>query len=438
MLSVDWDEWEGSESLPTLLPLVLPYAESLGLDEADFSPQEWIDTLRGDCPDASFLIERMGRLPGNDFTREKAYDLLDVPLRLAPGPSTPARGSDVFPVDEIFFHSEQLARHRPDLAEEIERPPVAITEMSTADGRRLIDLARRSMVTRSRDLDGFAQADPEDARWVDCGSGLAFGLLGLRPRRRLLLESSYAALTLKNGVPIGYVLVSALFGSAEVAYNVFETFRGAEAAHVLGRVLAMAHAVFGCDTFSVDPYQLGYGNAEGLASGAWWFYYKLGFRPRDAEVKRLLQRELRAMKEDPRHRSSIQTLEGLASANLYFEARDSRADIIGEIPLGAIGVAISRWLAENYGADRERGLRECAAQAGTALGVDPADLDPAEKLWWNRWSPVVAAIDAASWPAAERRALARVILAKGGRHESDYVGRFDAHSRLRSALLELT
>jgi len=39
-------------------------------------------------------------------------------------------------------------------------------------------------------------------------------------------------LTLKNGVPIGYVLASGLFGSSEVMYNVFETFRGGESARI--------------------------------------------------------------------------------------------------------------------------------------------------------------------------------------------------------------
>ena len=34
---------------------------------------------------------------------------------------------------------------------------------------------------------------------------------------------------LEAGLPIGYVLASSLFGSTEIAYNVFETFRGAEA-----------------------------------------------------------------------------------------------------------------------------------------------------------------------------------------------------------------
>ena len=35
-------------------------------------------------------------------------------------------------------------------------------------------------------------------------------------------------LTLKNGVPIGYVLISAINASSEIAYNVFETWRGGE------------------------------------------------------------------------------------------------------------------------------------------------------------------------------------------------------------------
>ena len=63
----------------------------------------------------------------------------------------------------------------------------------------------------------------------------------MTPERRLLLESMHGALTMKNGVPIGYVLFSSLFDSTEVAFNVFDTFRGAEAAHVLSRALAVGH-----------------------------------------------------------------------------------------------------------------------------------------------------------------------------------------------------
>ncbi len=437
LLSISWEEWDNRAHLLDVLPHALPYTETLALDEVERTEREWIEELRGDTADAAFLIGRLGQLAGSEFTREKTYDLLDVPLRLEPAANTPARGSDVFPVTDIACQRTPLRRSRPDLRQDVLRPPVSIEPLSRARGQRLVDLARRAMVTRARDLDGFAHANPDDARWVDCGDGLAFGLLGLRPQRRLMLESSYAAVTLKNGVPMGYVLISALYGSAAIAYNIFETFRGAEAARVFGRVLAMARAVFGCDTFSIDPYQLGYGNAEGLASGAWWFYYKLGFRPRSAYVKRLVRDETRAMKRDPGHRTALGTLEELASENLYFQLDAPRDDVIGEIALGEIGLAMSRWLAQHYGADRERGLRECSARAAELLEVDTHDFSPAQRLWWARWSPIVCAVDAATWSKRDRRKLAAVVLAKGGRHESDFAPLFDAHTRLKEDLLAL-
>ena len=49
--------------------------------------------------------------------------------------------------------------------------------------------------------------------------------------------------------------------------------------------VGLLRALFGCDSFAIDPYQLGHHNAEGLSSGAWWFYYKLGFRPIDPAAR---------------------------------------------------------------------------------------------------------------------------------------------------------
>jgi hypothetical protein len=43
----------------------------------------------------------------------------------------------------------------------------------------------------------------------------------------------------------------------------------------------------------------------------------------------------------------------------------------------------------------------------------------------------------ARWSPDERRALVDVIRAKGARRESDFVERFDRHSRLRAAVRAL-
>jgi hypothetical protein len=66
------------------------------------------------------------------------------------------------------------------------------------------------------------------------------------------------------------------------------------------------------------------------------------------------------------------------------------------------------------------------------------DLSPGERLAWRRWAPLVAVLPGLDrWSLKDRKALARVVLAKGGRRESDFVRTFDAHSRLRTAIRRL-
>ena len=44
----------------------------------------------------------------------------------------------------------------------------------------------------------------------------------------------------------------------------------------------------------------------------------LGFRPRDAEARRVHRKELAGMRRDPEHRSSLATLRMLSAQNLYW------------------------------------------------------------------------------------------------------------------------
>ncbi len=440
-LSIDWSEFEGQDRLHELLPLLVTPSEAPALDEFDYTTREWIARLRqpGES-DAALVIRLFERIPADNFWREQLFESLDTPMRISPGRDTPCRTTARFETaGPVHFQTAALSRDRPKLARAIARRPSAVRSLSAARGRRLIDLAREAMVTRSRDLDVFANADPRDVRLVDCGGGLQFACIGVRPERRLLLESVYGFLTLKNGVPIGYVLASALFGSSEIAYNVFETFRGAEAGKVYGCVLSMARQLFGSENFSIDPYQLGHHNPEGLGSGAWWFYYKFGFRPRDAAVRRVLRGELRRMRADPSHRSSLATLKQLVVAPLFWYSGEERGDILGRFPLGRIGLAVSGYLTRRFGGRRQHGLRTCEREAAELLGVrSMGEFSAGERVAWRRWSPLLLILPGiASWSARERRELVRVVRAKGGRRESDFVRRFDRHRRLRRALVKL-
>jgi hypothetical protein len=217
---------------------------------------------------------------------------------------------------------------------------------------------------------------------------------------------------------------------------VFETWRGAEAAAVYGRVLAMSAQLFGADSFMVPPYQLGHDNDEAIDSGAWWFYRKLGFLPRDRGVLARIRSEERRMQANPRARSSPATLRRLAAQPVFFHAGPARDDVLGVLPLPAVGLAVTDSLARRFGADRERGGRECAAEAERMLGASPDESWPqGERMAWRRWAPLVCLLPGlADWSPEEKIALAQVVRAKGGQRESDFVAAFDRHLRLRSAL----
>ena len=295
------------------------------------------------------------------------------------------------------------------------------------------------MITRARDLYAFQHGDPDDVRLIDYGDGLQFAAIGLRPEYRLLLDTVYGFLTLKNGIPTGYVLSRSYFNSSEVAYHVFETFRGGESALIYGRALAMLRHLFGADAFTVEPYQMGYNNEDAQKSGAWWFYYKLGFRPLDPAVKRLIRTELTRIRRNPAHRSSWATLNELSSKNMFFYLGKPRKNIRGIISLGNIALAVSSYLGQRFGSERERGLRVCENEAAQLLGVGSfRGFTTTERLAWQRWSPVILALPGVEhWSRKEKRDLVEVARAKGGRRESDYVRLFDAHRRLRRALLKL-
>jgi hypothetical protein len=419
---------------------MLPYSETLALDQHACGAQEWLKLLKGsDETDAAFLLRRVRLLHPSAFGRETLYEQLDVPLRLSPGPDTPSRTRARHDVCPPVFQVHPLDRSRPSLRRELRLSPLAVRTVSPRDGEKLINLARESMVVRARDLDNFIHADPNDVRIFEFDGSLRFACFGLIPERRLMIESVYGMLTIKNNVPIGYALASGLFGSSEVMYNIFETYRGGESARIYARLLAAVRHLFGADTFSVDPIQLGHDNQEGQRSGAFWFYHKLGFRPKDPEVRKLLSSEVQIMKRDPRRRSTRVTLQDLSAEYVFLHAGRPRRDVLGLISLENVGLNLTRHLAQRFGGKREEGIRTCAGEAVALLGVkSERGWSPGERLAWERWSPLIVILPGIEkWPRPDRQSLVRVVKAKGGHRESDFVRLFDAHRRLRRAVRAL-
>jgi hypothetical protein len=306
--------------------------------------------------DAEFVIGLIAKMPGDEFSREAYGDRLDLSYVLRAGPGTPERTTTRFDIGAVHYQEAELRSTRPDLRIQALRAPKRIRPLRGAVAELLIRLARVSMITRERDLAAFQFANPDDVFLVEDGAGLAFGTMGMIPSRRAPLAATYAALTLKNGVPIGYVQVDVLGQHAALHFNTFGTFRGAETAWTFSRLVAMVRHVFGCEEFSIEPYQLGMGNEEGIASGAWWFYHRLGFRPRSVEARRIAARELARIKANGKYRSPPHTLRRLARWHLFYSLDPARH---ARLPTTA------RWNAGNH----KLPLRLARAKAGRSERV---------------------------------------------------------------------
>src|SRR6185369_16548725 len=105
----------------------------------------------------------------------------------------------------------------------------------------------------------------------------------------------------------------------ESGFNLYYTFRDGETAWLYTRILRLMRQLLGVTVFSIDPYQVGHENEEGIESGAFWFYRKLGFRPVNPVLLELTYAEEQKMSATAGYRTPTRTLRKLASGHMLFE-----------------------------------------------------------------------------------------------------------------------
>jgi len=434
-LVLDRNDEEAIREILAALPPLLDSAQAEWFSSQHAKDLAPVDRLvPHGMTDADFIIGLIAGMPGDDFSREAFGDRLDLSYVLRPGPRTPERTTARFDRVDVHFQTTALRAGYPDLKVEARREPRRVMALRGDDARSAIQLARVSMITRERDVAGFQFANPGDAFLVDDGLGLAFAMMGMTPARRATLPATYTALTLKNGVPIGYVQAEVLGQHAALSFNTFEAFRGAEAAWILARFIAAAHHLFGCTIFSVEPYQLGAGNDEGIDSGAWWFYHRLGFRPHAGQARPIAARELARRAANARYRSSPRTLRALARWHMFYSLDPGHK---AQLPrshhwLDAATTAMHRYGQREPDARRSAAVRDALKKLGRSRSPR---LPAAQRAMFTRWAPLILALTRQGrWGASDRERLLRLILAKAGRSERDFQQQLLRHSRLRALL----
>jgi hypothetical protein len=413
-VEIDWERHVREARLGSALPRFIPLLKEDALVEAHPPYVEWLEAARAGL---GWLIRQLERSGLSEDQQAEVYDSLELPLSWKLGSSPATRTRTRIPVREIYYHGGPLLK-RSDVSLDaaVTAPPLPLIRVPRAEGEALLALARDTSAVRYRELYGFSHGDSAGVWRVPSERGVDIFLLGLPPARRLPLRAYHAGMMFKNGVPVGYVESLSLFERMEVGFNLYYTFREGETAWLYARLLRIFRQFAGVNCFSIDPYQIGHENEEAIASGAFWFYRKMGFRPVQPEIVRVMDAEERKLKATPGYRTPARTLRRLAAGSMIYECPGVARGDWDRFSVRNLGLAVNRRMAEKFGGDASR-MRRTAGD-GLALVVS---LIP----------------ELARWPAADKAALAGILRAKTAREETRYLRLMQKHTRLRAALLAL-
>jgi hypothetical protein len=438
-LSIQWDDYERETQRAVIWPRFFPLMEEDSLTEANVPYLDWLKAARGRQDELPWLVRQFQRLPISDKEKAALYDSLEIMVRWDMSGSRASRTFARKTVRQFFFHREPLIQRRQvSFAEEFAKPHLPIKVLSRRDAEKTLDLVKEATGVRYRELYGTANADPAWVVQANVERGVEIYFWGLPAEKRLPLRAYLAGFTVKNGVPINYVECISLFDWTEIGFNTFPAYRDGETAWIYAQHLRLLRQLHGVNAISVYPYQIGDGNEEAIASGAFWFYRKMGFRSMSAELEKLAQAEEKKVQANPGYRTSARTLRRLSKAHVVYELPQADPGAWDRFAMRNIGFAVQRRMARDFDGDAE-GMRKAAVvQLARNLNLNPQRLKAHEHTAFADFATVLGLVpDLARWSAEEKAALRAIIAAKAGRSELRYMQLLQKHTRLRAAILKL-
>jgi len=237
-------------------------------------------------------------------------------------------------------------------------------------------------------------------------------------------------------VPVAYFEGLSICERMESGFNLYYTFRDGETAWLYVRILRLMRQLLGVTVFSIDPYQVGHENEEGIESGAFWFYRKLGFRPVNPALMELTNAEEQKMRANAGYRTPPRTLRKLASGHMLFELPGETSKQWDRFHVRRIGLAVQRRMARDFDGDSKK-MRNYSAQfLNRTLKVNAESWTGDQKSALENLSLVLGMIPGiAKWNPAEKALAVRIIRAKAGADEALYLKLMQRHGALRQALI---
>ncbi len=278
-----------------------------------------------------FLLNEINSIKAAPLAKDYLWQSLDPFFCIKGRHASFSKTYNKIETKSIFF-TEQLTKqfNQFELLEQKIFPPI---KLSKPERNKLIAVIQDTMTLSMREIDPITYMDKNSLKFFHLSNGLSMAIFGMLPERQLTLQSYVGYTLFKNGYPISYG-GGWMFGKCALfALNIFEEYRGGESKYVMTQILRLYRQLFGVCYFEVEPFQ--FGNEDALQSGAFWFYYKFGFRPKEKVLIKLAHAEEKKIEKNKAYKSSIRILSQLANGNIALhinnEAFVHRNDIMKPI-----------------------------------------------------------------------------------------------------------
>jgi hypothetical protein len=318
--SVKFNSFESSDAqIQAFISVVMNKAESEIFQDCNAEWKGWLKKLRK--PGEDILDQLIAIFDSSNIRPEVKDEIwnaigINVEIDLTSHCCLPA------PLTKFFYHRSLI---RKEIKQEPVPKPVAV-KLTDAEAEQIIDCSKMILVRHLREIDPISFTAAKLISYYHLQRGISIALIGMLPERRHPIDSYIAYVVFKNGLPVAYGASWILFNSGRIGLNVFPDYRGGETRYIFEQLLQLHAKVYNLKRFTVDPYQIGKDNSDGINSGSFWVYYNAGFRPLKKMQRLVAEMEAAKIKGDKKYRSSPAFLKALAESRLELVLQKNAVD----------------------------------------------------------------------------------------------------------------
>jgi hypothetical protein len=395
--------------IQSILCSMMSKLESEILQDSYFNWKEWIE--RTMLPGETLLDGLIAVFENNNSrpeVKDELWSAIGVNIELFFTTHSVLRKSLTKP----YYHQKLLRRNEPP-ADATKLVKVKLSENEAAE---IVDCSRMILVRHLREIDPISFADARLVSYYQLPRGISIALLEMTAERRHPIDSYIGYTVFKNGLPVAYAGSWLLFDSGRIGLNVFPAYRGGESQYIFHQVLQLHAQVYRLKRFTVDPYQIGNKNSDGIHSGAFWVYYHAGFRPVIPALAELAAIEAEKIKTIPGYRSPASILKKLAANKLELVLQKNAV----RFDANDLSLAYASMLKHKYKYNRQHFEQGKEKKLAALLQIKNSEA-PVMKFILQNWALLLIHDETALQKnSALKKVLKKLFMLKATGSEADY------------------